>query len=106
MAGAWVERREVLAGGRSCTHALVIGVSAYEYLTGAPAGLDIPVSDTFGLGQLRSAAASAWAFASWLADAQPPPGPPLGTIRLLLSPSAEEEAGVPGLRSRGPNVLR
>src|SRR5215208_2611840 len=100
----WIKRDEVLAGGGACTHALVVGVSAYDYLTDAAAAPDLPPGETFGLGQLRSAAASAWSFARWLADSYNPPSAPLTTVRLLLSPSAEEEEKVPGLRDRGPTA--
>jgi caspase domain-containing protein len=71
------------------THALVLGVSAYEHLVDGAAG------ETFGLQQLRSAAASAWTFARWLADRYSPPGAPLAGVRLLLAPSADETAQFP-----------
>jgi hypothetical protein len=100
----WVKRDEVLAAGGACTHALMVGVSAYDYLTDAPAARNLPPGETFRLGQLRSAAASAWSFARWLADNYKPPDAPVATIRLLLSPSADEEAQVPGLKDRGPAV--
>jgi hypothetical protein len=81
----WIKRD--VTGPR--THALVLGVSAYEHLVDGATG------ETFGLQQLRSAAASAWTFARWLADRYSPPGAPLATVRLLLAPSADEAAQFP-----------
>jgi hypothetical protein len=88
----WIKRD--VTGPR--THALVLGVSAYEHLVDGATG------ETFGLQPLRSAAASAWAFASWLGDRYSPPGAPLATVRLLLAPSDDEQAQFPDL----PEVQR
>jgi hypothetical protein len=85
VAEPWIKRD--VTGPR--THALVLGVSAYEHLVDGATG------ETFGLQQLRSAAASAWTFARWLADRYSPPGAPLATVRLLLAPSADETAQFP-----------
>jgi hypothetical protein len=80
------------------THALVIGVSAYQYL---PRDGDSPPPgrETFGLTQLESAAASAWRFARWLTTRYNNPDAPLGGLWLRLSPSEREQealAGQPG----------
>ena len=88
MTEPWLKRDDV-DGPR--THALVLGVSAYEHLVDGATG------ETFGLQPLRSAAASAWAFARWLADRYSPPSAPLATVRLLLAPSADETAQFPDL---------
>ncbi|MFO1495634.1 MAG: caspase family protein [Lysobacterales bacterium] len=72
------------------THALVIGVSAYRHLTGGAqptqAGIDT------GMEQLRSAARSASDVAQWL-QTRPyrSPLPPLRSLRVLLSPGADEQ---------------
>ena len=88
----------MLQSGEPCTHALVVGVSAYDFLPpgAAPAG-----AVTFGLLQLRSAAASAWSFAKWLDERYANASAPLGTIRLLLAPSEDEKAAIPELAAVG-----
>jgi hypothetical protein len=101
VAKPWIKRKT--RGGPS-SHALVIGVSAYEHLPNADAPPDLLADETFGLRQLQSAAASAWSFAEWLRDEYNPPSAPLATVRLLLSPSAEEETKVKGLKARGAGV--
>jgi hypothetical protein len=98
--------RVVPTGDGPRTHALVIGVSAYDHLTNAEAAPDLPSEQTFGLGQLRSAAASAWSFARWLQESYHLSAAPLASIRLLLSPSPEEEAQYPELAERGANAPR
>lgn len=105
MTDPWIRRDAVLSGGGPCTHALIVGVSAYEHLTQADAAPDIPAGETFGLGQLRSAAASAWSFAQWLAERYNPPRAPLATVRLLLSPSADELQQVAGLAEVAATAL-
>ncbi|MFG1992242.1 caspase family protein [Actinoplanes sp. NPDC048988] len=79
----WVDRTASLKPGQPVTHALVIGVSAYDHLPGGPL--------TFGLKSLSSTAAGAHRFAVWLRDHYHNPRAPLATIRLLLSPTAEGE---------------
>lgn len=76
-----------------CTHALVIGTSAYTYLP-AQAGDVAPNGgcETLGLGQTTTPASSAFAFACWLRDHYRSPDAPLGSIRVLLSASPAEEA--------------
>jgi len=82
------------------THALVIGVSAYDHLPSVGAG-------PFGLSQLGSTAIGAYRFAVWLRDHYRNPDAPLATIRLLLSPSAAEiSAGAPEGRSADRDRVR
>lgn len=83
-------------------NALVIGVSSYDYL---PEEGDPTSDDTFGLGQLKTPASSAFRFASWLRrdDAgYAYPGARVASIRLLLSPSNEELAADPDLEALMP----
>jgi hypothetical protein len=65
-------------GATPGTHALVIGVSDY------------PFAGQFELQNLSSAARSASEIAAWLLDDYYNPGAPLASLRVLLSPSAEE----------------
>lgn len=70
------------------THALVIGVSAYEFLRdGANCS---PQGYAFHIGQLSSAARSASEFAAWLMNGYNRPNHPLRSLRVLLSPSPNE----------------
>jgi hypothetical protein len=70
------------------THALVIGVSAYEFLNG---GANCsPQGRAFRIGQLSAAARSASEFAAWLMNGYNRPGRPLRSLRVLLSPSPNE----------------
>jgi Caspase domain len=94
VAEPWIKRD---TGDGPSTHALVIGVSAYEHLPDGAAPPAVPAEESFGLKQLESAASSAWSFAQWLRDEYNPPQAPLGTVRLFLSPSAKEDvqAGIP-----------
>ena len=86
------------------THALVIGVSKYQFLTedGSPG---TGGGQTFGLGQVRTPATSALRFAKWLESTYRNPAAPLGSVRLLLSPSDFEQQNVPGLGSLPVEVL-
>jgi len=91
----WIRRGPAAAAaGGPCTHALVVGVSRYEFLTedGSP-----PPGgrETFGLQQAKSPATSAFLFARWLESTYRSTAAPLGTIRLLLSPSEWETENVP-----------
>lgn len=70
------------------THALVIGVSAYEFLLGSTNCSD--QGKKFGIGQLSAAARSASEFAAWLIDGYHRPSLPLRSLRVLLSPSPDE----------------
>ena len=98
---AWLERN---AGDLPGTHALVIGVSQYQFLPqdGQPPPDD---RDTFGLRQARTPATSAWNFARWLESAYNNPKAPLASVRLLLSPSEWEKENVPDLGKLPMTVL-
>lgn len=70
------------------THALVIGVSAYEFLLG---GANCsPQGRVLDIGQLSAAARSASEFAAWLMDDYHRTDLPLRSLRVLLSPSPGE----------------
>lgn len=70
------------------THALVIGISAYQFLEG---GDDVNADyEHLGLKQLSSAARSASEFAAWLLDGHNRPGLPLRSLRVLLAPAPGE----------------
>lgn len=98
-----------------CTHALVIGVSHYRHLDG---GMKPTArGETWGMGQLTSAATSAAKIAAWLSDPRGGyhnPGAPLQTLRVLVSPQKSEKlpkriAAVvngPGFRATRENVER
>lgn len=75
-------------GPGAATHALVIGTSAYPHRP-------------LGLPDLPGAATSADMFARWLRERYCGNGRRLGSLRLLLAPSAEEKDRV----SSGPGVL-
>jgi hypothetical protein len=70
------------------THALVIGVSAYDHLP-APEGGPSDAPLDFGLVGATTPATGAFHFARWLRDRYRPKAP-LATVRLLLSPSRRE----------------
>ena len=76
------------AAGRPATHALVIGVSAYRHLKGGPEQNTTGLA--WQLGQLSSAAGSATEIAAWLATEYENPAAPLGSLRVLVSPTAED----------------
>ncbi|MGH3109785.1 MAG: caspase family protein [Gaiellaceae bacterium] len=86
------------------THALVIGVSQYQFLTedGSPGPGG---RQTFGLRQTRTPATSAFRFAKWLESTYRNTNAPLGTVRLLLSPSDWEKQNVAGLDALPAEVL-
>ncbi len=81
--------------GTARTHALIIGVSSYTFLPGGARADEVDDDTALGLGQLTTPATSALQFARWLRDHYRNPDAPLGTIRLLLSPSDEEVARDP-----------
>lgn len=81
------------------THALVIGVSAYRHVKDAPA--ETVMGRRFGVGQLTCAAHSAGRFAQWLLQDYRNPRAPLGSLRVLLSPS-EAETLDPALAAKLP----
>lgn len=90
----WIRRGPAANGGDGpCTHALVIGCSKYQFLTedGSPG---TGAGETLGLRQVKTPATSAFRFARWLESDYNNPHAPLGTIRLLLSPSDFETANV------------
>jgi Caspase domain len=90
----WIRRGPAADGnGDPCTHALVVGVSRYQFLTedGAPGPGG---RETFGLRQVRTPATSAFLFAHWLDSTYRSPTAALGTVRLLLSPSDWEQENV------------
>src|SRR5215207_8928348 len=76
-------------------HALVAGVSRYPHL---PGGDGAPAAQALGMQQLTSCALSAFRIASWLRSRADRLTAPLATLRLLLSPSADEERVEPALR--------
>ena len=90
----WVKRDP--PGGASATHALVVGVSRY---TNLPVDGEAPpvANETFGLRHAKTPATSAWVFARWLESTYNNPAAPIGTIRVLLSPSDWEIENVPEL---------
>jgi hypothetical protein len=100
----WLERRPQ-GGGKARTHALVIGVSYYQFLP--QRGTDPSPADreTFGLRQARTPATSAWKFAQWLKRSYGNPAAPLGSVRLLVSPSQWERENVRGLDALPVEVL-
>ena len=75
-------------------HALVIGVSRYDYLPGGT-GPTTTKSLLAGLSQLSAAATAAARVASWLRDNFDYPDVRLGSVRLLASP-VESELPLPG----------
>lgn len=92
--------------GDRCTHALVIGTSYYSYLPQNPGD---PVPDdgrvTLGLEQATTPASSALALARWLETDYCNPDAPLGSIRLLVSPSREEKEQHDALATPEATVL-
>ncbi|HET9370058.1 MAG TPA: caspase family protein [Vicinamibacterales bacterium] len=82
--GLVFDQRDALGHGPGC-HALIVGVSGYPYLdhTAAPR-----TRLNLGLLPLSSAALSAKRVYDWLVDAKL--AKPLATVRLLLSPAADD----------------
>jgi hypothetical protein len=97
------EDRAVAAG--ASTHALVIGTSYYRFLPQTDAEASPTDRETFGLRQTKTPATSAWRFANWLKDEYNNPEAPLGTVRLLASPSEYEKQNVQGLANLPQQVL-
>jgi hypothetical protein len=99
----WIDRRQELQFDAPATHALVIGTSSYLHLPGgvqpAPASVE-----TFGLQQVSTPCAGAFAFARWLRDAYHNPKAPLATARLLLAPSPEELGADPELAAAACDI--
>jgi len=69
------------------THALVIGVGGYRYLTGGAEPRDQVFEAVGLLGQLTSPPRSALGFAQWLESTQDQWRAPLGSIELFVSPA-------------------
>jgi hypothetical protein len=74
-----------------------VGTSRYRYLPERDEDPDPEDRTTFSLRQTRTPATAAFAFARWLRSSYRNPSAPLGTIRLLLSPSAFERERIRGL---------
>ena len=89
--GLWVN--PAWQAGTPGTFAVIIGVSAYPHLAGGEA----EVPETFGLGQLRVSALTAYEVFRWLSQGYRVDGCPLAMCWLLLSPTAEERAYAPQL---------
>src|SRR5947209_6900149 len=81
-------------GNAAGVHALIVGVSAYRHL---PGGSGAPAPDSFEMEQLSAPARSAFRLYEWLVEHQEHLRVPLATVRLLLSPSANEREGESGL---------
>lgn len=79
------------SSGSPGTHALIIGVSAYDYLLGNSKGRFSKQGSASGFGQLTAAARSAARFATWLMNDYRRKGFPLRSLRVLLSPATEDE---------------
>ena len=94
----WVDK--AVASGAS-THTLVLGTSYYQFLPQTDDDASPTDRQTFGLRQTKTPATSAWLFANWLKDSYGNPNAPLGTVRLLLSPSEYEKQNVQGLVAGG-----
>lgn len=99
---AWLKREPL---PDPCTHALVVGVSHYQFLPQTDADPQPENRETFGLRQPKTPATSGWKFANWLKDSYNNPAAPLGTVRLLLSPSDWEKQNVPALAGLPAEVL-
>lgn len=78
--------------GHSASHAIVIGVSDYPHLKG---GDGAAAAAHYGLQQLAVSALTAYRFFDWLRSEYRYEDAPLGSVRLLLSPTDEELAHLP-----------
>jgi hypothetical protein len=74
--------------GRPGLHALIAGVSYYRHLPDGETGM--LATETFGLNQLSAAATSAYKISEWLKERADYLPERLATVRLLLSPAADE----------------
>ena len=77
------KNQRLLNNGKAATHAIVIGVGEYLYLTGGSGGKVTKLDG--GLQQLSSPPESAVAFAEWLLEKFNNPEKPLATLSLLVS---------------------
>ncbi len=85
-----IDHREQLQG-RAGLHAVIVGVSAYDFLPREENEAFDPQL-TMGLRQLSSTALSAFKVFCWLQEHQNTLPVPLATVRLLLSPTEAEQA--------------
>ncbi len=81
-----------------CTHVLIFGTSAYSGLPDRTASSN---PDLLGLTSVTTPAISAYRFARWIKDEYQNKQAPLGSIRLLLAPSASEIQNEPALDQLG-----
>jgi hypothetical protein len=86
-------------GGAPAVHAFIAGVSQYSHF---PNGGEAPAKNTFGMPQLTTTASAAWNLYRRLLDRQNHLPRPLGTVRVLLSPSPEEQQKTPGMKAAMP----
>lgn len=95
------------AGSGPGTFAVVIGVSRYDHLpvAGGPALQPPPPYDAYGLGQLSVSALTAYRFFTWLRDSYRYDAAPLAQCWVLLSPTDEELAQEPELKTYPPATL-
>jgi hypothetical protein len=89
--GLWVVPGDPATGA----HALIVGISAYPYLSGGSATNKAPNSG--GLGQLAISALTAVRIFDWLRSAEAVAGGRIASCRLLLSPVGTELAEIDGL---------
>ena len=88
--GLW--ENEDLEPGANGVHALIFGISRYDYLgEGAHA---TPGAETYGLGQLAVSAATALRVFGWLRSDYVLNGSPVARVRMLLSPQRKGIGGV------------
>jgi hypothetical protein len=80
--------------GQPALHAFIAGVSRYRHLVDGGGAL---AKNTFGMPQLKTTAAAAWDFYQWLLQRAQYLPCPLGTVRVLLSPSDDEVSKEPGM---------
>src|SRR5262249_40539268 len=76
------------------TFAVIVGVSEYDHLPGGPGRT---ARTTYNLRQLHVSAMTAFRFFQWLSDSYAIKDCPLAKCWLLLSPTRDEIAAVPGL---------
>lgn len=79
--------------GTPGTFAVILGISAYTHLAEG----DDPAPETFGLGQRKVSALTAFAIFRWLTESYWVEHCPLAMCWLLLAPTAEEQACEPRL---------
>ena len=82
------DRRKEL-GASPGMHAFIVGVSAYPNL---PKDDEAPTANSYGMRQLSSTALTAYRIFRWLEQRCDRLATPLATVRLLVTPSAEELA--------------